>query len=278
MSHLGITLYDYCYDNCYDWGRWDEFFQQTEIKGLVKDISTHVETLTSSGIKVSPSIEEIFEAFIKTDIDKVKAVILGQDPAPEPHLADGLAFCIQEVPTSHVPSIQRMLLEARNEGFNVDIMNGNIEKWAEEGVLLLNTCLTIPFKSGSSHGDIDAHKKLWAPFTQRVFKFINHQDQPISYILWGSQAGSYSKYITNHKHQFLMGGHPSPEAKSENFFCKNYFINTNTFLKNASVKPIDWNLTNEPVGDKRKGIWHWDAHNRKSIYIGPCPCSTINFI
>lgn len=270
MSHLGIELYTYCYNNCSRWGRWDEFFQQEETKNLIRDISNHIENLISTGIKISPSIEEIFEAFIKTDINKVKAVILGQDPAPEPHLADGLAFCIQGVATSHVPSIQRMLLEVRNEGFNVDIMDGNIEKWAKEGVLLLNTSLTIPFKSGSSRGDIDAHKELWAPFTQRVLKFIDHQDQPISYILWGSQAESYSKYVTNYKHKFFVGGHPSPEAKSENFFCKNYFVNTNTFLEKAQVKPIDWNLAVRPVSDKRKGIWHWDSHNRKSIYVGPC--------
>ena len=86
---------------------------------------------------------------------------------------------------------------------------------------------------------------------------INKSSQYL-YILWGSQAQSYSKYITNPKHKSFIGGHPSPEARSEKFFCKNYFTNTNNFLKEMGVEPIKWSLVDKLPKDIKKGVWHWD--------------------
>lgn len=268
-----MTIVDFVRNNYQKWGQWKEFFDTPKVWKCLTNISQAIDKeIRETSVVISPPVDEIFKAFIKTDVKDIKAVILGQDPAPEPHLADGLAFCVQGVSTAHVPSIQRMLLEVRNEGFNVDILNGNIESWAERGVLLLNTVLTIPIPKDADSGIIDAHKKYWMPFSKLLFEFLHKLNQPIVYILWGSQAHHFAHGITNPKHKVLEGGHPSPQARSENFFCKDYFVNTNNFLQESGVKSIDWSLLPGKLDPKvQKGIWHWSSKDKHSIWKEPCP-------
>lgn len=114
--------------NLRNWGKWKNFFSLSEVQSCLQRISDQIaQDIKTNDVAISPPLEEIFEAFIKTPLERVKALILGQDPAPEAHLADGLSFCVQGVSSAHVPSIQRVLLEVRNEGFNVDILDGDIE-------------------------------------------------------------------------------------------------------------------------------------------------------
>ena len=267
-----MRIIDFVNKNCKSWGAWHSFFGRDSVQSCLEQISKEIENEQKKNIEaISPSVGEIFEAFIKTKVEDVKVLILGQDPAPEPHLADGLSFCIQGVSTAHVPSIQRVLLEVRNEGYNVDILNGDVEPWTKEGVLLLNSVLTIPIPKGAKSGTIDAHKKYWLPFTKLLFEYLNQIQEPIVFILWGSQAKSFAKYVDSPKHKVLEGGHPSPEAPSINFFCKNYFTDTNKFLKERGTEPVNWNLLpGKPKKNFKKGIWHWSQKDKKSVYAGPC--------
>ena len=265
------TLYEYVLKNVKNWNGWDKFFLKEDIKENLKKISDYLnDEVENKNYTISPVLDEVFESFIKTNPKTLKAFISGQDPAPEPHLADGLSFCIQGVDTSHVPSIQRVLLELNNEGYKCDPLDGDTSKWASNGVMMYNDALTIPFPPGSKEGIIGAHLKIWKDFSQKLFEFIDEElSQPMAFILWGSKAAKNKKYITRSNHKPFIGGHPSPEARSENFFCKNYFSGTNEFLKENGVEGVNWNLT--PNFSKfKKGIYHWASRNRTSKWISEC--------
>ncbi len=265
------TLYQYVLKNVNKWNGWDNFFLKDDVKKTLKEISDFLnDEVEKKNYAISPVLDEVFASFIKTNPNTLKAFISGQDPAPEPHLADGLSFCVRGISTSHVPSIQRVLLELNNDGYKCDPLNGDTSKWADNNVMMYNDALTIPFASGSKEGIIGAHIEIWKTFSQKLFEFIDKElNQPIAFILWGSRAIKNKKYIINSNHKAFIGGHPSPEAKSENFFCKKYFSATNEFLKTNKVKPIDWNLT--PNYSKfKKGIYHWASGNKTSKWISIC--------
>ena len=265
------SLYEYVLNNAKKWNGWDTFFNKEDVQTTLKKISDNLkDEVQNKGYTISPSLDEVFEAFIRTNPFKLKAFISGQDPAPEPHLADGLSFCIQGIDTSHVPSIQRVLLELNNDGFKCDPLNGDTSKWADSGVMMYNDALTIPFPPNAKEGIIGAHLAIWRDFSKKLFEFIDKElNHPIAFILWGSKALKNKKYITNRQHKAFVGGHPSPEARSEAFFCKNYFSKTNAFLEAKNATPIDWNLTND-YADFKKGIYHWSPQKRVSRWISDC--------
>ena len=180
-----------------------------------------------------PAYENIYRALSLTPLEKVKVVILGQDPYHEPNQAHGLAFSVlcEKLP----PSLVNIYKEMASD-LNVEVnQDGNLEYLARQGVLLLNTSLTVREHQANSHS-----KFGWQEFTDNCIKLINEQDRPIVFILWCNNAISKKKFLNNPKHLVLTSVHPSPLSAYGGFFGSKPFSKTNTFLVNNGIKPIDW--------------------------------------
>lgn len=185
---------------------------------------------------VFPPKEDIFRALKLTPYDKVKVVIVGQDPYHGEREANGLSFSVHpgiKIP----PSLQNIYKELHNDlGFSVP-NNGDLTKWANEGVLMLNAILTVEKDKPASH-----HNLGWELFTDYVIKIINLKDEPVVFILWGNFAKEKSALITNPKHFIISSPHPSPFSANRGFFGSKPFSKTNDFLVRNRIKPIDWQL------------------------------------
>jgi uracil-DNA glycosylase len=183
---------------------------------------------------IYPPSEDIFNALKYTPINKVKVVLLGQDPYHEPGQAHGLSFSVKpgvKIP----PSLVNMYKELNSEyGYPIPD-SGYLVKWAEQGVLLMNTVLTVRAGVANSHKN-----KGWENFTDAVIRAVNTQDRPIVYFLWGSNARAKKSLITNEKHLVLETVHPSPLSAYNGFFGCNHFKLCNEFLEKNGVSPIDW--------------------------------------
>lgn len=187
---------------------------------------------------VYPPSDKIFSALETTSIKDVKVVILGQDPYHEPGQAHGMSFSVMPgVKTP--PSLQNMYKELNNELGCYIPNNGYLMKWASQGVLLLNTVLTVQKGMANSHKG-----KGWEQFTDAVIKAVNEIDRPVVYLLWGSNARSKKAFITNPKHLVLETVHPSPLSAYNGFFGCNHFKKANEFLASNGIKPIDWQIEN----------------------------------
>ena len=187
---------------------------------------------------IYPPSDEIFSALEHTPIDKVKVVILGQDPYHEPGQAHGMSFSVKPgVKTP--PSLQNMYKELKDELGLYIPNNGYLVKWADQGVLLLNTVLTV------RKGEANSHKgKGWEQFTDAVISALNGEDRPIVYLLWGSNARSKKNLITNPKHMVLETVHPRPLSAYNGFFGCGHFKKANQFLEANGSTPIDWQIEN----------------------------------
>ena len=185
---------------------------------------------------VYPPYGEIFNAFKMTPLDNVKVVILGQDPYHEKGQAHGLAFSTPE--GRPIPrSLKNIFKEINNEyGYPIP-ESGCLEKWAKQGVFLLNTVLTV------EEGNANSHSKCgWQTFTDNVIRLLNKQENPIVFMLWGKQAEKKRELITNPEHLVLITSHPSPFSARRGFFGCNHFKNANEFLKEKELEEIDWSL------------------------------------
>jgi len=191
-----------------------------------------------AGKTIYPKGGDIFNAFAKTPFDKVKVVILGQDPYHGPNQAHGLSFSVQRgIPTP--PSLQNIYKELATDipGFIIP-KTGNLTEWAEQGVLLLNATLTVQAANAGSH-----QKKGWERFTDTVIKTISDKKEGVVFILWGAYAQSKSVLIDETKHLMIKSTHPSPLAVSRGgFFGSKPFSKTNTYLQQHGEKPIDWQI------------------------------------
>jgi len=257
------NLYDLTYQ-CTPRG-WKAFFERDSVRAEIKKISDTLAAEVADGKSIGPTIGNTFRALYMVEPAEVRAVIMGQDPAPQPGLATGLSFSLDpKVPTSDVASVQRVFLEAQNEGNCVDLNNGSLLGWADQGVLLLNMALTIPCpvdeQGNVGFCKIAGHVPLWQDFSHSLVAWIETQDNPMSYILWGSKAGQYASLVTNPYHTVLLGGHPSPKAKADRFFCKGYFKNTNDWLGLHQVDGVDWNLR---ASCSKQPACVWDWHSRR---------------
>lgn len=196
---------------------------------LKEEYSTHV---------VYPKKEDIFNALEYTSYENTKVVILGQDPYHGPNQAHGLSFSVQPgIKTP--PSLLNMYKELRDE-YGYDIPNnGYLVKWAEQGVLLLNTVLTV------RQGEANSHKgKGWEHFTDRVIELLNEREKPVIFILWGRYAQAKKKLITNTKHHIIESVHPSPLSARRGFFGSKPYSKVNTILANMGEREIDWEIPN----------------------------------
>lgn len=188
--------------------------------------------------KIHPDMYDIFNALKWTPYSSVKAVILGQDPYHGENQAHGLAFSVQkdvQIP----PSLLNMYKELQNElGLYVP-NNGYLEKWARQGVLLLNASLTVRDGAANSH-----RNKGWELFTSKVIEVLNSRETPIVFLLWGNNAKEKQSLITNPIHYVLTAAHPSPLSASRGFFGCGHFKKTNDILKQLGQNEIDWQIEN----------------------------------
>lgn len=187
---------------------------------------------------VYPDANDIFNAFDFTPLSKVKVVILGQDPYHGPGQAHGLCFSVKpdvEIP----PSLVNIYQELHDDLGCYIPNNGYLKKWADQGVLMLNTVLTVRAHRANSH-----QGQGWEQFTDAVIEAVNHQDRPVVYMLWGRPAQSKIPMLTNPKHLILKAPHPSPLSAFRGFMGCRHFSQANDFLKNNGVEPVDWQIEN----------------------------------
>lgn len=185
---------------------------------------------------IYPEMGNIFNALKYTAYEDVKAVILGQDPYHGPNQAHGLCFSVQKG-VKAPPSLQNMFKEL-NSDLGIPIpKNGELTSWARQGVLLLNTVLTV------RAGQANSHKGMgWEIFTDRVIELLNMREKPIVFLLWGGPAKTKSKLITNPNHHILSTVHPSPLSAYNGFFGCKHFSKTNEILRSMGEKEIDWGI------------------------------------
>lgn len=187
---------------------------------------------------VYPSMYDIFNAFKLTPYEKVKAVLLGQDPYHEPGQAQGLCFSVKEgVPKP--PSLVNIFKEMKNDLGYDPPESGDLTKWAKEGVLLLNTTLTVRRAQANSHKNCG-----WTEFTDEVIRRLSARETPMAFILWGGNARAKKPLIDGKKHLILECAHPSPLSCYNGFFGCRHFSKTNAFLQAKGLGEIDWKLTN----------------------------------
>ena len=188
---------------------------------------------------IYPPADDIFNAFHLTPLGQVKVLILGQDPYHGAHQAHGLCFSVLPDQRDIPPSLQNIYKELQEDLGCYIPNNGYLEKWARQGVLMLNTVLTVRAHQAGSH-----QKKGWEQFTDAIIQAVNAKDSPVVYLLWGRPAQSKIPMLTNPRHLILKAPHPSPLSASRGFFGCRHFSQANEFLKSQGMEPVDWQIEN----------------------------------
>ncbi len=208
-------------------------FQKIYYKKLHQTIMQEYQTR-----QIFPDADDIFNAFHLAPLKDVKVVIFGQDPYHNIGQAHGLCFSVKpgvEIP----PSLQNIYKELQDDLGCYIPDNGYLVKWAEQGVLMLNTVLTVRAHQANSHRGIG-----WEEFTDAAIRILNEQDRPIVFILWGRPAQMKKSMLNNPKHLILEAPHPSPLSAYRGFFGSKPFSKTNHFLSEHGLEPIDWQIEN----------------------------------
>ncbi len=215
---------------------WKEVLSDEFDKPYFQHIPLHLKTEKSQGKTIYPPGPFIFNAFNTTPFDKIKAVIIGQDPYHGPGQAHGLCFSVQQgvPPPPSLINIFKELKEDIGIGFP---FHGNLTKWAEQGVFLLNASLTVRAGEPMSHSKIG-----WATFTDNVIKKISDQKENIVFLLWGKFAQDKKILIDETQHLILRSAHPSPLSAFSGFFGCKHFSKTNEYLMSKGIDPVDWSL------------------------------------
>ena len=214
---------------------WLEAIQPEFSKPYYKELYSFVKDEYSKTI-VYPPAEDIFNAFHFTPLKDVKVLLLGQDPYHNVNQAHGLSFSV--LPGNDIPPSLQNIYKELHDDLGCTIPNhGCLTKWAEQGVLMLNTVLTVRAHQANSHKDIG-----WEEFTDAAIMALNSQDRPIVFILWGAPAQRKARMLTNPKHLILKAPHPSPLSAYRGFFGSKPFSQTNDYLRAHGVEPIDWQI------------------------------------
>lgn len=215
---------------------WKTALQNEFDQAYMKDLGAFLRREKAAGKTIYPPGSLIFSALNSTPLDRVKAVILGQDPYHGPGQAHGLAFSVQPgVPTP--PSLQNIFKELKRD-LNLEIpAHGYLQSWAEQGVLMLNTSLTVEQGMAGSHA-----KAGWQVFTDRVIEVVNAQREHLVFMLWGAHAQGKSRLIDATRHLMLKSAHPSPLSAHRGFLGNGHFSRANQFLQQHGLEPIDWRL------------------------------------
>lgn len=188
---------------------------------------------------IYPKKEEIFSALKACELDKIKVVILGQDPYHNENQAHGMCFSVPTSQKEIPPSLQNIYKEIENDLGCYIPNNGYLKKWADQGVLLLNTVLTVRAHQANSHAD-----KGWEIFTDRIIEELDKSNQPLVFLLWGNPAQRKKNLLHNPNHLVLTAPHPSPLSAYRGFFGCKHFSKTNSYLVSKGLSPIDWQIEN----------------------------------
>ena len=218
-------------------GEWLEALKEEFKKDYYKKLFTKVNEEYRS-YRIFPPADDVFNAFHLTPLQDVKVVIFGQDPYHGENQAHGLCFSVKpevEIP----PSLVNIYKELQDDLGCYIPNHGYLEKWAKQGVLLLNTVLTVRAHQANSHRGIG-----WEEFTDAAIRVLNAQDKPMVFILWGRPAQMKKSMLNNPKHLILEAPHPSPLSSYRGFFGSKPFSQTNEFLAKHGVEPIDWQIEN----------------------------------
>lgn len=216
---------------------WDELLKEEFSKEYYLRLREFLKIEYSTGT-VFPHMNDIYNALKLTDYNDVKVVILGQDPYHGEGEAHGLAFSVKK--GIAIPPSLRNIYKELNTSLGCYIPNnGFLEKWAKQGVLLLNTSLTVRKDMANSHSG-----KGWEILTDAIIKKINARTEPVVFMLWGNNAKSKSWFIDSNRHLVLTSVHPSPLSASRGFFGCNHFKLANEFLETKGIAPIDWQIEN----------------------------------
>lgn len=215
--------------------KWDEVLAEEYQKEYFKKIILYINKAYKER-PIFPPKNYILRALSLTDYDNVKVVILGQDPYHGVGEANGLAFSVNNG-VKLPPSLKNIYKELKDD-LNIEISNkGDLTCWAKEGVLLLNSVLTVEKDRPASHKNLG-----WQNFTDAIIKKVNDKEQPVVFILWGNFARSKKSLITNPKHLILESTHPSPFSSNNGFFGSRPFSKTNNFLRKNNIKEIDFTI------------------------------------
>ena len=215
---------------------WKEVLKEEFDQPYFTQIVNHIKTEKSQGKIIYPAGPHLFNAFNSTPFDKVKVVILGQDPYHGAGQAHGLCFSVQHG-IAPPPSLVNMYKELQEDiGFRIP-QHGNLTHWAKQGVFLLNASLTV------RAGDPMSHSKIgWSQFTNTVIKKISDLRSNVVFLLWGKFAQEKRHLIDETKHLVLMAAHPSPLSAHAGFFGCKHFSKTNEYLVSKGIDPVDWSL------------------------------------
>jgi uracil-DNA glycosylase len=215
---------------------WKEVLKEEFKKNYFEHIVTFIKAEKAAGKIIYPPGSLIFNAFDKTPFSKVKVVLLGQDPYHNKGQAHGLSFSVPNgIPKP--PSLVNIFKELQTDLMLQPPVNGNLEKWAAQGILLLNACLTVRENEPGSHSKIG-----WIEFTDAVIKKISHEKKDIVFLLWGRFAQDKQVLVDETKHHVLKAAHPSPFSADKGFFGCRHFSKTNEILIQQKIDPIDWKL------------------------------------
>lgn len=217
---------------------WTDVIGKEKQQPYFKNILNFLEQETKAGKVIYPAASELFNAFKETPYDSVKVVILGQDPYHGPGQAHGLSFSVKHG-IKPPPSLVNIFKEL-NSDLQISIpKHGCLEQWARQGVLLLNTSLSVEQNTPQSHAKIG-----WTEFTDNVIRSLNAHPQPLVFMLWGAHAKNKQVLIDNNNHLVLTAAHPSPFSVHQGFYGCKHFSKANEFLLAHGREPIDWSLHN----------------------------------
>ena len=216
---------------------WDNILNKEFEKEYYQQLRTFLDK-EYQGKTIYPKPKDIYSALKLTPYKDTKVLILGQDPYHEENQAHGLAFSVNkgiQIP----PSLLNIYKEMASDINTYIPNNGYLVKWAKQGVLLLNTSLTVEAHKANSHSN-----KGWEILTDEIIECLNDKQEPMVFILWGRNARNKKKYITNSKHLIIESAHPSPLSAYGGFFGSKPFSRTNDFLIKNNISPIDWQIEN----------------------------------
>lgn len=216
---------------------WDELLSPEAEKEYYKNLRAFLKSeYLRSGVPIYPEMNDIFNAFRYTDYNSVRAVIIGQDPYHGPNQAHGLCFSVKKG-VEKPPSLNNIFKELQSDLGITPPNHGELTKWAKNGVMLLNSVLTVRASSAGSH-----RNKGWETFTDRAISLLNERTEPICFILWGGYARAKKSLITNPHHLVLESAHPSPLSAYNGFFGCKHFSKCNEFLRSRGLPEIDWKI------------------------------------
>ena len=212
---------------------WKALLEEEKEKEYFKKLEDFLDSEYKTNT-IYPEKENIYNAFDLTSYENTNVIILGQDPYHGPEQAHGLSFSVESDKAKFPPSLRNMFKELRSD-LGIERNDRNLTDWAKQGVLLLNTVLTVQAGKAASH-----RKKGWETFTDTVIKKLNDKDEQVIFVLWGGDAKKKVPLITNPKHKIIEGVHPSPLSAHNGFFGSKPFSQVNEYLVKVNKNPISW--------------------------------------